>query len=355
MISSRKPFYSLSKSLQDYLKQYNRLYDNLLSYDDLLRYAGAVNLYDLDGEDTLWLRVYYMEHERNEIDLELKRIYTVLMSDGNPDIIKYLYVDAIDYCSFGNSKPFRVKIRNVLNDNYIYFYVKKFDASRVYGLELEHLLSPDHINFLAYKNTLIEEHILGIPGDVFMTKMLPSCSELEKSQLAKEFVKFNERSLVRLLGDMRSYNYVIVPIHDFDHKVYKIRAIDFDQQSYEGDYKVYLPQFFEENLPMVSLVQSRLSKSSIRQYKIEERSIIAKRILSVKSRIEKLLGSMTEDSLSNLTKVKTLNHYFYKLTADVGFKKNTTMGGVLTHILDYITKNYKERKTDNVSLRELTV
>ena len=39
--------------------------------------------------------------------------------------------------------------------------------------------------------------------------------------------------MIRLLSDMRSYNYVIVPIHDFDQVIYKIRAIDFDQQSYE--------------------------------------------------------------------------------------------------------------------------
>ena len=43
-------------------------------------------------------------------------------------------------------------------------------------------------------------------------------------------------TLPRLLGDMRAYNYVIVPIHDFDQVVYKIRAIDFDQQSYEGKF-----------------------------------------------------------------------------------------------------------------------
>jgi hypothetical protein len=43
-------------------------------------------------------------------------------------------------------KPFRVKIRNILNDNYTHFYVKA-DASRIYGLELEHILSPDKINF----------------------------------------------------------------------------------------------------------------------------------------------------------------------------------------------------------------
>ena len=72
-------------------------------------------------------------------------------------------------------------------------------------------------------------------------------NEIEKSQIAKEFVKFSERCMIRLLGDMRSYNYVIIPIHDFDQVVYKLRAIDFDQQSYEADFKVYRPQLFKEN------------------------------------------------------------------------------------------------------------
>jgi hypothetical protein len=52
-------------------------------------------------------------------------------------------------------------VRNILNDNYT-FLCKKADASRVYGLELEHILSPDKINFLVYEDTLVEEHIMGI-------------------------------------------------------------------------------------------------------------------------------------------------------------------------------------------------
>ena len=43
--------------------------------------------------------------------------------------------------------------------------------------------------------------------------------------------------MIRLLGDMRAYNYVVVPTHDFDQVVYKIRPIDFDQQSFEGSYQ----------------------------------------------------------------------------------------------------------------------
>lgn len=100
------------------------------------------------------------------------------------------------------------------------------------------MLSPYQLNFMVHGNTLIEEHIAGIPGDEFIKNNLPDCSEREKSQIAKEFVKFNERCMIRLLGgDMRAYNYVIVPTHDFDHVVFKIRAIDFDQQCYEGKFK----------------------------------------------------------------------------------------------------------------------
>ena len=74
---------------------------------------------------TLWIRVYYSDFEREEIDLSLKKVYTLLHSDGNDATIPFLNVDAIDYYTFGNSKPFRIKIRNTLNDNFTYFYVKK--------------------------------------------------------------------------------------------------------------------------------------------------------------------------------------------------------------------------------------
>ena len=86
----------------------------------------------------------------------------------------------------------------------------------------------------------------------FIKENLKRCSDLEKTQIAKEYVKFNERTMVRLLGDMRAYNYVVIPIHDFDQVIYKIRAIDFDQQCFEGSFSVYRPQFFKENYYIIS-------------------------------------------------------------------------------------------------------
>ena len=121
-----------------------------------------------------------------------------------------------------------------------------------------------------------DRHIAGIPGDIFIQDYLPKCSEIQKAQIAKEYVKFNERCMIRLLGDMRSYNYVVIPIHDFDQVIYKIRAIDFDQQCFEGKFSVYRPQFFKENKAMMDIVRAKLKTDSITQYKIEERSTISR-------------------------------------------------------------------------------
>ena len=337
----KKPTYPLNNLFLDYLERFDRISKVSIFYDDLLRFSGSINVFDKNDIDTLWVSVYYNEYERNDIDLNLKKIYSYLHSDGNLENIKFLNVDAIDFCTFGNSKPFRVKVRNILNDNYTHFYIKKADASRVYGLELEHILSPDKINFLVYKDTLIEEHIMGIPGDVFMNTLLVNCSETEKSQIAKEFVKFNERCMIRLLGDMRAYNYVIVPIHDFDQVVYRIRPIDFDQQCYEGNLKVYRPQFFKENYPMVKLVKDKLQNTSIEQYKNEERSVLAKRIYSAENRIKKLLQIMGNDTIAPEENVEQLKFELHRLTHDINFKRAKSMGNVLSSAFDFIARNYK--------------
>ncbi len=342
LMSRKKPAYPISAKLDAYLDQYSRKIEIPIFYEDLLRFSGSVVVYDDNGEDTLWIRVYYSDTDREEIDEGLKKVYSILHSDGSDRIFQYLNIDAVDFCTFGNSKPFRIKVRNILNDNYIYFYIKKSDASRVYGLELEHLLSPYNLNFLVHKDTLIEEHIAGIPGDVFIKDMLPSCSETDKAQLAKEFVKFNERCMIRLLGDMRSYNYVIVPMHDFDHVVYKIRAIDFDQQSFEGNLKVYRPQFFKENFQMVRNVQKKLQRDSVDQYKIEERSIVAKRIISSGERINRLINICKEDEISMAENIAMLSKQIYDLTLDIKFKRCSTMGQVLNLALDFVKRNYQD-------------
>jgi len=328
-IEFRKPIYPISKGLNQYLQKYNRTTKVTLEYEDLMRFTGCVALEDKNGNDTHWLGLYYPDSEHQEIQDNLNRIYTYLHSDGDEDSLPYLVVDSIDYCTFGNSKPFRIRVRNILNDNYTNFYIKQADASRVYGLELEDILSPHRINFLVYKSTLIEEHISGIPGDVFINNYLDKCTDLEKSQIAKEFVKFNERCFIGLLGDMRSYNYVVIPIHDFDQVIYRIRPIDFDQQCYEGNLKVYRPQYFKENKVMVDMVENRLKPNSIVQYRKEVRSLITKRISNSSKRFRDLMKIIKVDAISTPENIKQLQSGFARFYKNPDYLNFTQMGEIL--------------------------
>ena len=348
LISKKKPFYPIVSGLASFLKSYDRWIEIPIHYSDLLRFSGSIVVYDKNENDTLWVSVYYSDTERREIHFHLKKIYTLLHSDGNESGIQYLNVDSIDYCTFGNSKPFRIKIRNILNDNFTYYYIKQTDASRIYGLELEHMLSPYNLNFLVNNNTLIEEHISGIPGDIFIKEFLPECTNPEKAQIAKEYVKFNERCMIRLLGDMRAYNYVVVPTHDFDQVVYKIRPIDFDQQSFEGKFSVYRPQFFKENTPIMDLVRAKLNHDSVNQYKIEERSIVARRIISSGNRLKKLLDIMQSDKVTISKNLKRLRKEIYNFTKDKAFLDSKSMGDLMSAALNFVRLHYEK-----VDMRDL--
>ena len=75
LISKKKPFYPISNSLTGFLKSYDRWINSPIFYEDLLRFSGSVAVYDKNDNDTLWVRVYYTDSERLEIDYSLKKIY----------------------------------------------------------------------------------------------------------------------------------------------------------------------------------------------------------------------------------------------------------------------------------------
>src|SRR5690606_6026424 len=151
-----------------YLIRYGREVDIPIHYKELLRYSNSIALYDFKGNVTLWETVFYDEADREEIYYKIEKIIAILTAVGDMSFMDHLYVDRVDLCTYGNTQPFRIRIVNKINDNFDYFYIKYADASRVYGLELEHLLSPNRISYLVYKDSLIEEHIAGIPGEQFM-------------------------------------------------------------------------------------------------------------------------------------------------------------------------------------------
>ncbi|MBA3900394.1 MAG: hypothetical protein H0X62_09335, partial [Bacteroidetes bacterium] len=160
-------------------------------------------------------------------------------------------------------------------------------------------------------------------------------------RIAKEFVKFNERCFVRLLGDMRSYNYVVDITPDFEDEQYRIRAIDFDQQSYEGRKNLYLPQFYRENVDMVKLCSELLTSQSIHQYQREERTLIAKRLKAAKYRIKDLMDNIALDEISPKEKVIQLREELALHHKKNAFLKCKTMANILKMNLKVMLINPK--------------
>jgi hypothetical protein len=336
----KKPFYPICNDLRQYLKKYEREVKLPVTYDDLYNNLNfSVPVKDQNGNPTEWEKVIYDIREWEFLSEGLIDIYAILKTKGDPTYAEHWQVESIDYCPFGNSNPFRVKIVNKTNQNHDLFYVKKADASRIYGLELEHLLSPHRLTYFTYRKTLIEEHIPGIPGDIFIKTYL-NHPDANPIRFAKEFVKFNERCFARLLGDMRSYNFVVNIIPDVEGTQYKVRAIDFDQQSYEGKKNFYRPQFFKDNAPLVKLTLNSLCKEAIEQYQTEERTLMASRVAIIRHRLYDLLNIMAGDELSTGEKLEQLKEELTEHFSNSNFLECGSMGELVkTQLREMLKKN----------------
>ncbi|MDX1651524.1 MAG: hypothetical protein R3277_03465 [Brumimicrobium sp.] len=350
-ISKKKPAFPINQGLRKYLRKYNREDSIALNYEDMKRWSDSTPVYDTAGRNTLWESVIYDSAIQEEILLGLRQIYAQLKTDGDTEIISHLKVGQIDYCLFGNSNPFRIKIVNQLNDNHDYFYIKTADASRVYGLELEHILSPNRIEYMVDGNTLVEAHIAGIPGDAFMENYMDS-PNFYPTGMAREFVKFNERCFVMLLGDMRSYNYVVDVTPDFDREQYRVRPIDFDQTAYEGRKNHYMPQYYKENNQIIDFCIQLLTQETVEQYRYEERTLMKRRYKLAMPRLNRLLDSMLYQKLSTEEKIRSLAEDLNKYHGTNRFSKYNHMGRILkTHLSLMLGKPKPKRMRKNIPLK----
>lgn len=337
--SRKKPMFPVNERLRSYLVEHGREISLPVAYRDLLRFTYSVPIKDRFGNDTLWESTSYDKREWDYLREGLVHIYAKLKTKGDLSFVKHLDVARIEYCSFGNSHPFRIRIVNKFNDNHDHYYIKIADASRIYGLELEHMLSPNRLTFLTHTETLVEEHIPGVPGDRFIKQIMED-EATNKIRLAKEFVKFNERCFVRLLGDMRSYNFVVEVTPDIEDYQYRLRAIDFDQQSYEGRRTMYLPQFFKENNALVQMTLQYLNNDSIAQYQAEERTLMAFRLASARYRIKELLDTMSVDTISTPEKVQQLRSELSVHFNHPAYAKCRSMGQIVkTNMKHLLQKN----------------
>ncbi|MBI5692746.1 MAG: hypothetical protein HZC55_21930 [Verrucomicrobia bacterium] len=337
--TKRKPSFPIRPELRGYLRRYRRERELPVTYERLRAFHEVIPLTDETGKPTLWDTVIYDATEMADLNEALKEVYAWLKVDGDLSVVSHLYVDRVDFCTFGNSTPFRIRIVNAYNDNQDYFYVKKADASRVYGLELEHLLSPNRLNFLTFGETLVEEHVAGIPGDIYIRDWLGRRAEMKPIRVAKELVKFNERCFVRLLGDMRSYNFVFVVTPDFEEAQLRIRAMDFDQQSYDGRKNFYLPQFFKDNTPLVQYCIKHLRVETANQYRREEQTLLLQRATLASERLGLLLHDMARDPIAPTEKVHSLRESLAEHYHRSDYLRCESMGALIRENLESIRRD----------------
>jgi hypothetical protein len=336
--TKKKPTFAVGDGLRRYLRTYKRERDLPVTYERLRGFTEVIPLTDAEGKPTLWDTVIYDGNEMRSLNEALKEVYALLKVDGDMSVVQHLYADRVDFCTFGNSTPFRIRIVNAYNDNQDYFYVKKADASRVYGLELEHLLSPNRLNFLTHGSTLVEEHIPGIPGDIFIKSWL-NRPDLSPVRVAKELVKFNERCFVRLLGDMRSYNFVFVVTPDFEDVQLRVRAMDFDQQSYNGRRNFYRPQFFKENAALALFCSKHLRLETANQYLREEQTLMLHRAELAAARLGRLLNEMEGDTISTQEKVHMLRESLAEHYGRNEYLRCESMGALVRENLESIRRH----------------
>ena len=328
LISRKKPLYPITNGLNTYLERYRRIRTRGVKYADLTRYDNSITLFDEQGRDTLWSTVFFTDLEQTEVHRALLETYAVLKSYGDMSAVQDLYVDRIDLCLYGNTLPYRARIVNKINENFDYFYIKQVDANRIYGLELEHILSPSRIQYFVNDRTLIEEHIIGIPARDFLRNDVPE-KTFDQVRLAKVFVKFNERCFVRLLGDMHAGNFVIDVRRDFEKSHYMVRPIDFDQQSHHWRRDVYEPNKYPNNREFVDLTMHVLSEDNRNQYRLEERAQIANRILVSHGRFNALISVMEKDCITEPTNVERLAEQLAEHYEADAFLRCASMGALV--------------------------
>jgi hypothetical protein len=158
-------------------------------------------------------------------------------------------------------------------------------------------------------------------------------------RVAKELIKFNERCFVRLLGDMRAYNFVFVVTPDFEEAQLRIRAMDFDQQSFDGRKNFYLPQFFKENAPLVQFCTKQIRAETARQYQREEQTLILQRASLASERLGLLLHDMAREELSSPEKVKSLREGLAKHYGRDDYLRCTSMGALVRENLESIRRH----------------
>jgi hypothetical protein len=329
----QKDLIPVGEPFRNYLHQHGRSCPLYFTYADLQDYSHTESLRDPFGRHTHWERVIYRDGRIATLYPRLLDAYLLLCrNEEAPNRVASAWrIEAIDFCEYANSMPFRITLSDNagLSD---YFFVKQADASRIYGLELEQLLGDTHIAFICEGDTLVERAIRGVFADDYLANSA-LLDPLRKLEAAKNFVDFNLRCFSRLLGDMRSYNFVV---QDGQDSSLRFRAIDFDQQAYEGALSMYFPHFYSENRLLVDWVIEFLSPSEIGSIEHTTLLNLRRSAAAHSGRLQQLLEVLGRDELTPHYKFIQLRKALAGYHGSDAFLRCHSMGDLLRKQLDHL-------------------
>jgi hypothetical protein len=138
---------------------------------------------------------------------------------------------------------------------------------------------------------------------------------------------------------MRSYNFVFVVTPDFEEAQIRIRAMDFDQQSYEGRLNFYRPQFFKDNQPLALFCIKHLRVETARQYQREEQVLMLQRAAIIEDRLAMLLRAMSVDRLAPTEHIHELREGLAEYFHRDAYRHCISMGDLVRENLESIRLN----------------
>jgi hypothetical protein len=92
----------------------------------------------------------------------------------------------------------------------------------------------------------------------------------------------------------------------------------------------------------MDLVRTKLNYNSINQYKIEERSIVARRIISSENRLIRLVTIMQGETLTPPENLERLSQEIFKFTKDKSFKQSKSMGDIMLASFNFVRLHYEK-------------
>ena len=140
---------------------------------------------------------------------------------------------------------------------------------------------------------------------------------------------------------MHSSNFVIDITPDFEEVSYRLRPIDFDQQSYEGRRAIYMPKYYKQNNPIIQLGIKKMTEETMRQYQREERTLTVNRIKVEHNRVAHLMAAMKKSRIAPDENVYSLRQELADFYEEPEFLQCVNMGSIVALSLEML-----ERKPD---------